>query len=125
MTDINIQAENITINGVEYIRADAAPKAPEPPTNYVIVRSREQGVMCGEYVSHDGREVRIRNARQIWQYKGGLCLPDISQSGLAAGSRLSAVVPGETIALEACGIMPCSAAATKSLAEWPADKAGK
>lgn len=123
---MNIQAETITFNGTEYVRADSVAAAvPPEPTNYVIVRCRDQGVMCGEYVSHSGREVRIQNARQIWRYMGGLCLLDISQSGPASGSRLSAAVPGETIALEACGIIPCSAVATKSLSEWPADKAGK
>ena len=117
---MDIQAETLTINGVEYVRADSHPE----PTNYVIVRSRDQGVLSGEYVSHSGREVVLRNARQIWKYVGGLCLPDISQRGLASGSRLSVAVEGETRMLEACAILPCSPAASRSLIGWPADKAG-
>jgi hypothetical protein len=82
--------------------------------DYVLVRSREQGVMCGEYVWHSGREVHLRNARQIWSWSGQrMTLVDVSvvPSGEMKISRASA---GDVVMLEACGIIVPSS----EVAEW-------
>lgn len=73
--------------------------------DYVVVRSREQGCMCGEYQWHSGREVCLANARQIYSWDGKrLTLVDFA---VVPGScKLSAVAPGEVLMLEACGIIP-------------------
>lgn len=74
------------------------------PGEYVLVRSRDQGVMCGEYVTHTGREVTLRFARQVWSWtENRLTLVDVS---VVPGSvRLSRPSHGEVVMLEACGII--------------------
>ena len=75
--------------------------------DYVIVRSRDQGCMCGEYQGHIGREVRLTKARQIYSWSGQrLTLVDFSV--VPGECRLSRVSAGEVVMLEACGIIPTS-----------------
>lgn len=72
---------------------------------YVVVRSRDQGCVCGEYVSHHGREVVLRAARQIWNWSGErLSLIDFAV--VPGECRLSRPSAGEVVLLEACGIIP-------------------
>jgi uncharacterized protein (TIGR02996 family) len=75
------------------------------PGDYVIVRSRDQGCVCGEYVSHHGREVVLDKARQLFSWAGGrLTLVDFAV--VPGECRLSRVSAGEVVMLEACGIIP-------------------
>lgn len=122
----NLDVNTISINGIEYVRKDTI-KAQELVSheNYVIVRSQQQGVMCGELVSYQGREVQLKNARQIWRYDGGLTCVDVARYGLKKGSRLSTQAAGITVMLEACGIIYCTPEGAKSLQEWEEDKAGR
>ncbi|MDY3554791.1 TIGR02996 domain-containing protein [Gemmata sp. JC717] len=72
---------------------------------YVIVRSRDQGCVCGEYRGHHGREVVLGKARQIYSWEGGrLTLFDFAV--VPGPCRLSREAPGEVVMLEACGIIP-------------------
>ena len=80
---------------------------------YVIVRSRDQGCMCGHYNGHAGREVRLLEARQIYSWSGNrLTLCDFAV--VPGECNLSRIVPGESVMLEACGIIP----ATPEVAEY-------
>ncbi|MDY3554793.1 TIGR02996 domain-containing protein [Gemmata sp. JC717] len=75
------------------------------PGTYVIVRSRDQGCVCGEYRGHHGREVVLSKARQIYSWEGGrLTLIDFAV--VPGPCRLSREAPGEVVMLEACGIIP-------------------
>ncbi|AWM40339.1 hypothetical protein GobsT_11850 [Gemmata obscuriglobus] len=75
------------------------------PGAYVIVRSRDQGCVCGEYRGHHGREVVLGKARQIYSWEGGrLTLFDFAV--VPGACRLSREAPGEVVMLEACGIIP-------------------
>ncbi|AWM40332.1 hypothetical protein GobsT_11930 [Gemmata obscuriglobus] len=75
------------------------------PGTYVIVRSRDQGCVCGEYRGHHGREVVLGKARQIYSWEGGrLTLFDFAV--VPGPCRLSREAPGEVVMLEACGIIP-------------------
>jgi hypothetical protein len=72
---------------------------------YVVVRTREQGCMCGEYQWHTGREVCLAKARQIYSWSGKrLTLVDFA--AVPGECRLSVEAPGEVLLLEACGIIP-------------------
>mgnify|MGYP007046920314 CR=1 FL=1 len=87
---------------------------------YVIVRCKDAGVHCGEYRSHEGREVRLRNARRIWRWKGAMTLSDIAISGLdSAASKLSPPVK-RALLLDACEILSVTDAAkiTIDAAAW-------
>jgi hypothetical protein len=75
--------------------------------DYVIVRSRDSGCVCGEYQGHNGREVTIKNYRQIFRWNGNrLTLVDVSM--VPGTITLSRTNPGECVMLEACMINPCS-----------------
>lgn len=121
----NLDVNTISINGIEYVRKDSIKTETVSHENYVVVRSQQQGVMCGELVSYQGREVKLKNARQVWRYDGGLALPDVCRYGLKKGSRLTAAAPGITTMLEACAILYTTPEAAKSFQEWPEDKAGR
>ena len=82
---------------------------------YVIVRCRDAGVHCGEYHSHDGREVRLHNARRIWRWHGAMTLSDIAHTGLdSARSKISKPVD-EALLLEACEILSVTDAARATI----------
>ena len=115
MTDI----ETIKINDIEYVRKGSM--SLESDHDYVIVRSRDQGVMCGHLVSIDGRRVTIRESRQLWRWEGkALCLPDIARHGIRGTARLSEASP-ETTFLEACGVLRCTPEAAHSLQTTASD----
>ena len=72
---------------------------------YVVVRSRDQGCVCGEYRGHVGREVTLTAARQIYSWDGNDRLTLIDFAVVPGNCRLSRVLPGEIIMTEACGII--------------------
>ena len=124
--------EKIKINDVEYIRADLLQvgdgSGTEPLTldgmNYAIVRSRNQGVMCGFVESIDGQTVKIHQARQIWRYDSTFVLPDIAEHGMRDPSKamLSVAMSQPCVMGEACGVMYCTADAARQLIAIPAVK---
>ena len=88
--------------------------------DYVIVRSRDSGCVCGEYRGHTGREVCLAIARQIWSWSGNrLALIDVSV--VPGDTRLSAVSAGEIVLLEACAILPTTPEVEKYLRTAKAD----
>ena len=88
------------------------------PGTYVVVRSRDQGCMCGEYAYHVGREVGLMNARQIYSWSGGrLTLVDFAE--IPGEVRLSRVATGSVTMLEACGIIDCNADVEEFLRTTP------
>ena len=95
------------------------------PNKYVIVRSRDQGVMVGFYQYHRNRQVVLKEARQVYRWTGGrLTLVDVAQ--VVGPIELSEVkeelvinggegnLSGEVvrktgfIVLESCGIIECT-----------------
>ena len=88
----------------------------------VIIRSQMAGVQFGLLVGYEGREVHLRDARQMWQWKAakGGTLLDCATYGIAkSGSKLSAPVTG-MIALEVSAIIDCTKEAAESIgaAKW-------
>lgn len=106
------EPKTMQINNVKYIREDAV-KEQDVNTDglkYVIVRSRDQGVMSGYLVGYEGRAVTLRKARQVWRYDSKFVLTDFAEYGPrnASNCKLSCEVSGDTIMLEACAIIPCT-----------------
>lgn len=105
--------ESITINNVEYVRKDSIT---QKDTNaegldYVIVRSRDQGVMSGYLVGYEGCTVTLKMARQLWRYDSRFVLPDLAEFGPRDASKCkfsAEATSGNTIIFSACGIIPCS-----------------
>lgn len=112
--------ESIQLNGREYVPIDSI-KAPEPDVldglPYAIVRSREQGVMCGYVESVNGRTVKLKRARQIWRYDSRFVLPDLAEFGPrnANNCKFSAPMSQTATMLEACGILECTVTAGEAL----------
>jgi hypothetical protein len=81
---------------------------------FVIVRSREQGVVCGVLEEYSGRCVKLSDARQVHSWQDGAnTLFEMSRRGCGT-ARISE--PVETILiLEACGIIPCTPEAEENL----------
>lgn len=106
--------ESITINNIEYVRKDSIS---QKDTNidgldYVIVRSREQGVMSGYLVGYEGCTVTLKKARQLWRYDSRFVLPDLAEFGPRDASKCKFSAPttaGDTVIFNACGIIPCTA----------------
>jgi hypothetical protein len=113
------KSETIMIDDVLYVRADSV--ASEPLTHdglpYVIVRSREQGVMCGYLEDVQGCAVILSQARQIWRYDSTFVLPDVAEHGMRNPDKaqLSVAMSQPMTMLEACGILTCTAKAANQL----------
>lgn len=116
--------KTMIIDDVKYIRADSVPKHPYnvDGMDYVIVRSREQGVMCGYLKSINRRTVTLYQARQIWKYDSSFVLPDIAEKGMRNpdNAMLSVAMSQPMIMLEACGVLTCTEMAAKQLIDIPA-----
>ena len=94
----------ITIDDVQYVRADSVSAKPAGPE--VIIRTYSAGVHVGQLTHREGREVTLTNARRIWSWSGAFTLNEISQSGLdRKKSRISKPVP-EILLLEAVEVLP-------------------
>jgi len=120
--------ETITLNNTSYIRADSVSKpAALDGLKYAIVRSREQGVMCGFIQAKDGRNVTLLRARQMWSWSSRFTLPDIAEFGLTQkfDRKFSAEMSQPAEMTEVCGILYCSAVAMQSLRAEPAAEPGK
>ena len=75
--------ETISINGVDYVRADSLTES--APTldgmKYVICRTQSAGVFAGYQESRTGQEVVLRKARRLWYWEGAASLSQMAQEG--------------------------------------------
>jgi len=114
-----MQPETMMIDDVKYIRADSVESKPKTHEgmDYCIVRSREQGVMCGYVESIQGRMVKLHQARQIWKYDSTFVLVDIAEHGMRDPNKakLSIALSQPLIMLEACAVMVCTSMAAEQL----------
>jgi len=111
--------DKIKINEVEYIRADSISSKPKnfDGMDYCIVRSHDQGIMCGYVESINGRTVTLQQARQIWRYDSTFVLPDVAEHGMrnVDNAQLSVAMTQPAIMLEACGVLTCTEKAAAQL----------
>lgn len=88
--------------------------------SYVIVRTYSAGVFAGTFVSREGKEVVLKNARRLWYWKGAASLSQLSVDGVKYPKecKFPCEVP-EVLLLEAIEILPASRRAQKSIDEVP------
>lgn len=87
---------------------------------YVIVRTTSAGVFAGEMIERAGREVKLRNARRIWYWKGAASLSQLAQSGTSDPKGCKFPEPVDSILLtEAIEILAVTAAARTSIESVP------
>lgn len=82
-----------------------------------IIRTYASGVHYGTLVSHNGREVELKDARRLWRWRAvaGISLSEVACNGIDAGkSRICALVPAMTI-LDALEIIPALDGAVSSI----------
>jgi hypothetical protein len=102
------------MNGVEM---KATPAFVAGDQRAVIVRSRDAGVQFGYLLGYTGREVHLRDARQMWQWKaakGGTLLDCATHGVNASNSKFSGPV-SKIIVLEACAIIDCTPECVNSI----------
>ena len=102
--------EKITIDDVEYIRADSATEITKG--DYVIVRTYSAGVHAGYLESHQGTQVVLRNTRRIYKWHGAASLSELAGRGTSQPDKCKFPAAIDSITLtEAIEIIPCTAKA--------------
>ena len=54
---------------------------------HVIVRTYSAGVFAGEFISRNGQEVVLANARRIWYWAGAASLSQLAMEGTSAPDK--------------------------------------
>ena len=72
---MNMDIEDLTIKQVRELTSLVGGQSKQPGHcenvgKYVIVRSRDAGVLAGILVSKNGDEVKLKDARRIWYWSG-------------------------------------------------------
>ena len=102
--------DRITVNSIEYIRADKCKTveftgektvASRMIGKKVIVRSRNEGINIGEVVVADNTGVELKNCRRIWYHKPKdeslSWYEGVAMSGLSDDSKISGTVDSKLI----------------------------
>ena len=126
--DIN----SITIGQAREIASFFA-AAPSVPVNEatkgdgraVIVRSRDAGVLFGEFAGNDGSTVHLKNAVQLWQWKAqkGGTLIDVATYGVNASGCKFSISQATVTIFNACALIDVTEDAATSIravkaSEW-------
>ena len=94
----------------------------ERTNNKFIVRCDRSGVFYGEIESRNGREVTMKNVRQIWCWYGAAALPQLALEGTSRPNDCKFTVTlDELTVLDCIEYIPCTDKAVKSLdsvKEW-------
>ena len=106
----------ITIDDVQYVRADSVKTIQEPDSQYHIIRGDRSGVFMGIIESQQGSYVKIRNCRRLWYWDGAASLSQLSTDGVSKPSscKFPAAISMIQI-LDAIEIIPCTSKAVNSI----------
>lgn len=89
--------ETISINGVDYVRADTLKAIPDIAGDYVIVRCRNAGVHSGVLTSRKDGVLKLKKSRRLWRWWSKFTLSGLAMTGVLKGKesecRFSCVVP--------------------------------
>lgn len=118
----NIEHNTMTVNGVEYVRADAVQPYPTPSEDYVIIRSDRAGVFAGHLVEHDRttQHVVLKDVRRLWKWIGA-SLSEVAEKGSIEpdNCKYSVTVATQTIGT-VIEVIPTTEAAMASIKAVPA-----
>ncbi len=83
----------------------------------VIVRSRDAGVLFGNYAGRSGSTVKLTNARQMWRWKAkqGGTLIDCARHGVSEDGCKFSEAKGEVTIFSACAMIDCNQSAAESI----------
>lgn len=115
-----IEATELSVNGVDYIRKDTQ-TVPAPKVDgldYMIVRTYSAGVFAGYIEKREGKEVTIVNARRLWYWDGAASLSQLATDGPAKPTNCKFAVPVTKILVtEAIELLPVTEKAQKVISE--------
>lgn len=61
--------------------------------DFVLIRTYSAGVHFGTFVSKEGQEVVLKDARRLWSWSGALSLSEVAMTGIKiADSKISVPV---------------------------------
>ena len=83
----------------------------------VIVRSRDAGVIYGEYVSNDGDTIQIKNGRQLWKWFAakGISLIDVATYGVKKSDCKFSDATANVTVFNACALIDVTEVAAASI----------
>lgn len=83
----------------------------------VIVRSRDAGVIYGEYAGNDGSTVHLKNARQLWKWFAakGITLIDVATYGVKKSECSFSPASATVTVFNACSLIDVTDDASKSI----------
>ena len=83
----------------------------------VIVRSRDAGVIYGEYAGNDGSTVHLKNAIQMWKWFAaqGISLIDVSAHGVRKSECKFSQATATITVFNACALIDVTADAAASI----------
>jgi hypothetical protein len=112
----------VSINGVEYVRKDGVKDVEELSEEYVIVRTYSAGVFAGHLLKRVGQEVTLKDARRIWYWDGAASLSQLAMEGTSKPQNCKFPCPvSEILLTQAIEVIPCTKKAEKSIkgvTEW-------
>jgi len=100
--------EKICINGVNYVREKL-----ENELEYVVIRTYSAGVFAGYLESRNGKEVKLKNARRLWYWKGACSLSQLAQEGVKEPSECKFAMPIDVVLTECIEIIDSNDSARK------------
>jgi len=111
----------IKIDNEEYIKKDDfIPAKKVNGLDYVIVRTYSAGVFAGYLKRRDGKEVKLLNARRIWQWYGAASLSQLAMEGTKEPNNCKFAMPVNEIDLtEAIEIIYTSEEARENIESVP------
>lgn len=87
-----------------------------------IVRCDRAGVFYGEIEERNGREIKMRNVRNLWYWDGAATLLQLAAEGTTKPKECKFTMTIDSLeVLDAIEIIPCTAKAIKSIEgvkEW-------
>jgi hypothetical protein len=87
---------------------------------FVIVRTYSAGVFAGEFVSRNGQEVVLKNARRLWYWTGSASLSQMAMEGTSSPSTCKFPCAVDRIELlQAIEILDCTDKARISIEGVP------
>ena len=117
---MNTEVNEVTINGVDYVRKGNQQAEPVDGMKYVIVRTYSAGVFAGYLKSRNGQEVVLINARRLWYWSGAASLSQLSVDGTKKPDQCKFPVEVPSVELlQTIEILPVSATAKKSIESVP------
>lgn len=83
----------------------------------VIVRSRDAGVIYGEYAGNDGSTVHLKNAVQMWKWFAakGISLIDVATHGVKKSECKFSQATATVTVFNACALIDVTADASASI----------